>query len=176
MVRDEQIVGLWGETKVAKKRQRPSWQRCRAIMSSSFLASFTQIHLSFEYCIFTTWLKLLSSCSVCLPGCFNMYRIKAPKGDTNDWVPILTNPDIVERYLKNIVDSLHKKNLLLGLVKIYLTTRMLKTYPKRKNVLCILFAKLLSRIPSTCFFLSEVVGLIWPFTAPQCFNRNAQVE
>jgi len=73
-----------------------------------------------------------------------MYRIKAPKGDTNDWVPILTNPDIVERYLKNIVDNLHKKNLLLGLVKIYLTTRMLKTYPKRKNVLCILFAKLLS--------------------------------
>ena len=97
---------------------------------------------------------------ICLHGCFNMYRIRAPKGDINDWVPILANPDIVERYLKNIVDNLHKKNLLLGLVKIYLTTLMLKTFPKRKNVLCILFAKLLSRIPSTCFFLSEVVGLI----------------
>jgi len=96
---------------------------------------------------------------ICLPGCFNMYRIKAPKGDTNDWVPVLANPDIVERYLKNIVDNLHKKNLLLGLVKIYLTTLMLKTFPKRKNVLCILFAKLLSWIPSTCFFLSEVIGL-----------------
>ena len=66
MVRDEQIVGLCGETKIAKKRQRPSRRRCRAIMSSSFLAFFTQIHLSFEYCIFTTWLKLLSSCLVVL--------------------------------------------------------------------------------------------------------------
>jgi len=94
---------------------------------------------------------------ICLHGCFNMYRIRAPKGDINDWVPILANPDIVKRHLKNIVDNLHKKNLLLGSVKIYLTTLMLKTFPKHKNVLCILFAKLLSRIPSTCFFLSEVV-------------------
>jgi len=93
---------------------------------------------------------------ICLPGCFNMYRIEAPKGDINDWVPILANPDIVKRHLKNIVDNLHKKNLL-GSVKIYLTTLMLKTFPKHKNVLCILFAKLLSRIPSTCFFLCEVV-------------------
>jgi len=56
----------------------------------------------------------------CLPGCFSMYRIKAPKGNTVDWVPILANPDIVERYLKNIVDNLHKKNLL-GLVKIHIS-------------------------------------------------------
>jgi chitin synthase len=42
-----------------------------------------------------------------------MYRIKAPKGNTGYWVPVLANPDIVERYSENVVDTLHKKNLLL---------------------------------------------------------------
>ena len=72
----------------------------------------------------------------CLPGCFSMYRIKAPKGDTGYWVPILANPDIVEHYSENVVDTLHKKNLLLLGEDRYLTTLMLKTFPKRKNVFC----------------------------------------
>ncbi|KAI9138673.1 chitin synthase-domain-containing protein, partial [Paraphysoderma sedebokerense] len=43
----------------------------------------------------------------CLPGCFCMYRITAPK--ENDFcVPILANPDIVEEYSQNIVETLHK--------------------------------------------------------------------
>lgn len=37
-----------------------------------------------------------------------MYRIKAPKGDSGYWVPILANPDIIEHYSENIVDTLHK--------------------------------------------------------------------
>ncbi|KAJ7870902.1 glycosyltransferase family 2 protein [Mycena olivaceomarginata] len=57
----------------------------------------------------------------CLPGCFSMYRIKAPKGDSGFWVPILANPDIVEHYSEK-----HR----------YLTTLMLKTFPKRKNMFC----------------------------------------
>lgn len=61
-----------------------------------------------------------------------MYRIKAPKGPHGYWVPILANPDIVENYSENIVDSLHKKNLLLLGEDRYLTTLMLKTFPKRK--------------------------------------------
>jgi len=65
-----------------------------------------------------------------------MYRIKAPKGDTNYWVPILANPDIVEHYSENVVDTLHKKNLLLLGEDRYLTTLMLKTFPKRKNMFC----------------------------------------
>ena len=68
----------------------------------------------------------------CLPGCFCMYRIKAPKGDTGYWVPILANPDIVEHYSENVVDTLHKKNLLLLGEDRFLTTLMLKTFPKRK--------------------------------------------
>ncbi len=41
----------------------------------------------------------------CLPGCFSMYRIKAPKGQPGNWVPILANPDIIEAYSENVVDS-----------------------------------------------------------------------
>jgi chitin synthase len=70
----------------------------------------------------------------CLPGCFSMYRIKAPKGASGYWVPILANPDIVEHYSENVVDTLHKKNLLLLGEDRYLTTLMLKTFPKRKNI------------------------------------------
>jgi chitin synthase len=70
----------------------------------------------------------------CLPGCFCMYRIKAPKGPNGYWVPILANPDIVEQYSENIVDTLHKKNLLLLGEDRYLSTLMLRTFPKRKMV------------------------------------------
>ncbi|KAJ2494302.1 Chitin synthase, class 5, partial [Coemansia sp. RSA 2049] len=68
----------------------------------------------------------------CLPGCFCMYRIKAPKGQHGFWVPILANPDIVEYYSENVVDTLHKKNLLLLGEDRYLSTLMLRTFPKRK--------------------------------------------
>ncbi|CAG8497521.1 1579_t:CDS:10, partial [Racocetra fulgida] len=50
------------------------------------------------------------------------------------WVPILANPDIVEQYSENIVDTLHKKNLLLLGEDRYLTTLMLKNFPKRKTL------------------------------------------
>lgn len=65
-----------------------------------------------------------------------MYRIKAPKGDRGYWVPILANPDVVEHYSENVVDTLHKKNLLLLGEDRYLSTLMLKTFPKRKMVFC----------------------------------------
>ena len=68
----------------------------------------------------------------CLPGCFCMYRIKAPKGTNGHWVPILANPDIIEHYSENVVDTLHKKNLLLLGEDRYLSTLMLKTFPRRK--------------------------------------------
>lgn len=66
-----------------------------------------------------------------------MYRIKAPKGDNSGyWIPVLANPDVVEHYSENVVDTLHKKNLLLLGEDRYLTTLMLKTFPKRKNIFC----------------------------------------
>jgi chitin synthase len=49
-------------------------------------------------------------------------------------VPILANPDVVSRYQENIVDTLHKKNLLLLGEDRYLSTLMLKTFPHRKQL------------------------------------------
>lgn len=120
MVKDPQIMGLCGETKIANKRQ--SW--------------VTAIQV-FEYYISHHQSKAFESVFggvTCLPGCFCMYRIKAPKSSDGYWVPILANPDIVERYSDNVVDTLHKKNLLLLGEDRFLSTLMLKTFPKRKQV------------------------------------------
>ena len=65
-----------------------------------------------------------------------MYRIKSPKGGEGYWVPILANPDIVEHYSENVVDTLHKKNLLLLGEDRYLSTLMLRTFPRRKMIFC----------------------------------------
>ncbi|KAI8337757.1 chitin synthase-domain-containing protein [Chlamydoabsidia padenii] len=117
-VKDPSISGLCGETKIANKKD--SW------------VSMIQV---FEYYISHHQSKAFESvfgCVTCLPGCFCMYRIKAPKGPNGYWVPILANPDIVERYSENVVDTLHKKNLLLLGEDRYLSTLMLKTFPNRK--------------------------------------------
>jgi len=120
MVKDPEIMGLCGETKIANKTD--SW--------------VTMIQV-FEYFISHHQAKSFESIFggvTCLPGCFSMYRIKTPKGGQNYWVPILANPDIVEHYSENVVDTLHKKNLLLLGEDRYLSTLMLKTFPKRKQV------------------------------------------
>ncbi|KAG5642552.1 hypothetical protein DXG03_002565 [Asterophora parasitica] len=122
MVHDEEIMGLCGETKIANKAE-----------------TFVTMMQVFEYYISHHMTKAFESMFggvTCLPGCFSMYRVKAPKGDSGYWVPILANPDIVERYSENVVDTLHKKNLLLLGEDRYLTTLLLKTFPKRKNMFC----------------------------------------
>ncbi|CAO1625284.1 unnamed protein product [Sympodiomycopsis kandeliae] len=118
MVEDPEIMGLCGETKIANKRE--TW--------------VTMIQV-FEYYISHHQTKAFEACFggvTCLPGCFSAYRIKSPKGGAGYWVPILANPDIVEHYSENVVDTLHKKNLLLLGEDRFLTTLMLKTFPKRK--------------------------------------------
>ncbi|ORX51349.1 hypothetical protein DM01DRAFT_1324538 [Hesseltinella vesiculosa] len=118
MMNDDQIAGLCGETKIGNKTD--SW------------VSMIQV---FEYYISHHQTKAFESIFgnvTCLPGCFCMYRIKAPKGSNGHWVPVLANPDIIERYSENVVDSLHKKNLLLLGEDRYLSTLMLKTFPRRK--------------------------------------------
>ncbi|KAG4105913.1 chitin synthase-domain-containing protein [Neocallimastix lanati (nom. inval.)] len=120
MYNDNLIMGLCGETRIANK-------------STSF---WTCIQV-FEYYISHHLGKGFESMFggvTCLPGCFCMYRIKARKGLPGYYVPILANPDIVEEYSENIVDTLHKKNLLLLGEDRFLTTLMLKTFPKRKMV------------------------------------------
>ncbi|EAW15242.1 chitin synthase CHS3 [Aspergillus clavatus NRRL 1] len=120
MVKDPDVMGLCGETKIANKTD--SW--------------VTMIQV-FEYFISHHQSKAFESVFggvTCLPGCFCMYRIKAPKGGQNYWVPILANPDVVEHYSENVVDTLHKKNLLLLGEDRYLSTLMLRTFPKRKQI------------------------------------------
>jgi cellulose synthase/poly-beta-1,6-N-acetylglucosamine synthase-like glycosyltransferase len=63
-----------------------------------------------------------------------MYRIKSTTESRGEFVPLLVNPDIVACYSENIVDTLHKKNLLLLGEDRFLSTLMLGTFPKRKMV------------------------------------------
>ncbi|KAK2745893.1 Chitin synthase, class 3 [Myotisia sp. PD_48] len=120
LIRDPEIMGLCGETKIANKAE--SW-----VTMIQVFEYFISHHLSKAF-------ESVFGGVTCLPGCFCMYRIKAPKGGQNYWVPILANPDVVEHYSENVVDSLHKKNLLLLGEDRYLSTLMLKTFPKRKQV------------------------------------------
>ncbi|KAI9782044.1 MAG: Chitin synthase, class 3 [Candelina submexicana] len=120
MVKDPEIMGLCGETKIANKKD--SW-----VSMIQVFEYFISHHLSKSF-------ESVFGGVTCLPGCFCMYRIKAPKGGQNYWVPILANPDVVEHYSENVVDTLHKKNLLLLGEDRYLSTLMLKTFPKRKQV------------------------------------------
>lgn len=88
-VNDPSIMGLCGETKISNKTD--SW--------------VTGIQV-FEYYISHHLGKAFESMFggvTCLPGCFCTYRIKVRKGDK--WLPILVNPDIVEEYSANSVES-----------------------------------------------------------------------
>ncbi|CAG8982865.1 hypothetical protein HYALB_00002881 [Hymenoscyphus albidus] len=120
MVKDPDVMGLCGETKIANKRD--SW-----VTAIQVFEYFISHHLSKSF-------ESVFGGVTCLPGCFCMYRIKAPKGGQNYWVPILANPDVVEHYSENVVDTLHKKNLLLLGEDRYLSTLMLRTFPKRKQI------------------------------------------
>jgi chitin synthase len=120
MVKDPEIMGLCGETKIANKRS--SW-----VTAIQVFEYFISHHLSKSF-------ESVFGGVTCLPGCFCMYRIKAPKGGQNYWVPILANPDVVEHYSENVVETLHTKNLLLLGEDRYLSTLMLRTFPKRKQV------------------------------------------
>lgn len=120
MMKDSDIMGLCGETQIINKWE--SW--------------VTMIQV-FEYFISHHLTKSFESVFggvTCLPGCFSLYRIKARKGPRGYWVPVLVNPDIVERYGENEVTSLHRKNLLLLGEDRYLSTLMLKTFPTRKQI------------------------------------------
>ncbi|KAI8331019.1 chitin synthase-domain-containing protein [Chlamydoabsidia padenii] len=116
MANDITIMGLCGETRIANKTT--SW--------------VTAIQV-FEYYISHHYAKAFESLFgivTCLPGCFSMYRIKAPKNGA--WVPILANPDVVLEYNQNVVTTLHDKNLLLLGEDRFLSTLMLRTFPHRQ--------------------------------------------
>lgn len=102
------------------------------ILPYLFYLGVTAIQV-FEYYISHNYAKAFESLFgivTCLPGCFSMYRIKAPKNGA--WVPILANPDIILEYNQNIVTTLHAKNLLLLGEDRFLSTLMLRTFPRRQ--------------------------------------------
>ena len=131
MQRDPTVMGLCGETRIMNK-------------ADSYI-SMIQV---FEYFVSHHLAKAFESIFggvTCLPGCFCMYRIKSPKPIQKSelipdiepelqctWIPVLANPDIVHDYSACVVDTLHKKNLLLLGEDRYLSTLMLRTFPKRK--------------------------------------------
>ncbi|CAG8501006.1 7695_t:CDS:2 [Paraglomus occultum] len=121
MCNDPLIMGLCGETKIANKRD--SW-----VTAIQVFEYYISHHLGKGF-------ESVFGGVTCLPGCFCMYRLKARKGD-DDWVPIITKPEIVQEYSQNIVETLHQKNLLLLGEDRFLTTLMLRNFPYRKMMFC----------------------------------------
>ncbi|CDZ98127.1 glycosyltransferase family 2 protein [Phaffia rhodozyma] len=122
MQHDKLIMGVCGETRIANKRQ--SW--------------VTAIQV-FEYFISHYQSKAFEAVFggvTCLPGCFSMYRLKSRKMDDDDWIPVITNPDIIREYSQSEVSTLHQKNLLLLGEDRFLSTMMLRTFPNRKMMFC----------------------------------------
>ncbi|OSX66634.1 glycosyltransferase family 2 protein [Postia placenta MAD-698-R-SB12] len=118
MHHDPMVMGVCGETRIANKRQ--SW--------------VTAIQV-FEYFISHHMAKAFESVFggvSCLPGCFSMFRLKARKASGDDWVPLITKPEICQQYSQSIVTTLHQKNLLLLGEDRFLTTIMFRTFPNRK--------------------------------------------
>ncbi|RHZ76652.1 hypothetical protein Glove_194g20 [Diversispora epigaea] len=121
MCNDQLIMGLCGETKIANKRD--SW-----VTGIQVFEYYISHHLGKGF-------ESVFGGVTCLPGCFCMYRLKARKGD-DDWVPIITKPEIVDEYSQNDVVTLHQKNLLLLGEDRFLTTLMLRNFPRRKMTFC----------------------------------------
>lgn len=118
MVNDEKIMGLCGETRIANKLE--SW-----VTMIQVYEYFTNHNLGKSF-------ESVFGVVTCLPGCFCMYRVKSIQNQM--CVPLIVNPEIVEAYSENVLDTLHKKNLLLLGEDRFLSTLMLKTFPKRKMV------------------------------------------
>ncbi|KAI9297881.1 hypothetical protein K502DRAFT_300293 [Neoconidiobolus thromboides FSU 785] len=113
MTRDAKVIGLCGETCLSNENQ-----------------SITTMMQVYEYYISHNLAKAFESlfgAVTCLPGCFCMYRIKTGRNQ-----PLIISNQVIKDYSENIVDTLHKKNLLhLGEDR-YLTTLMLKHFPTYK--------------------------------------------
>ncbi|KAH9387069.1 chitin synthase [Nematocida major] len=118
MQSDESIMGICGET----------------LISNKFGSWVTAIQV-FEYYVSHHLAKGFESVFgnvTCLPGCFCMYRIKVERN--NGCTPILVSPAVLHAYGSDETKTLHEKNLLLLGEDRYLTTLLLKNYPKKKLV------------------------------------------
>ncbi|RIA90569.1 glycosyltransferase family 2 protein [Glomus cerebriforme] len=111
---DTKVMGLCGETTLANEKD--SW-----VTMIQVYEYYISHHLAKAF-------ESLFGSVTCLPGCFCMYRVRTP--DTHK--PLLVSNQVIDDYSENIVDTLHKKNLLhLGEDR-YLTTLMMKHFPNYK--------------------------------------------
>jgi chitin synthase len=122
MHHDNMIMGVCGETRISNKRQ--SW-----VTAIQVYEYFISHHLAKAF-------ESVFGGVTCLPGCFSMYRLKARRPNDDDWIPILVKPEIVKEYSMSDVTTLHQKNLLLLGEDRFLSTLMLRTFPKRKMMFC----------------------------------------
>ncbi|OCB92161.1 glycosyltransferase family 2 protein [Sanghuangporus baumii] len=120
MHHDPLIMGVCGETRIANKRQ--SW-----VTAIQVYEYFISHHMSKAF-------ESVFGGVTCLPGCFSMFRLKARKTSGDDWVPLITKPEIVREYSQSEVTTLHQKNLLLLGEDRFLTTLLLRTFPNRKMI------------------------------------------
>ncbi|KAI8991487.1 chitin synthase-domain-containing protein [Mycotypha africana] len=114
-VQDSKIIGVCGETTLSNEKD--TW--ITMIQVYEYFISHHMIK-SFE--------SLFSTVS-CLPGCFTMYRVRTADSKR----ALFVSNEIIDDYSINVVDTLHKKNLLhLGEDR-YLTTLLLKHFPSFKT-------------------------------------------
>ncbi|WFD27478.1 chitin synthase [Malassezia nana] len=114
-VRDKKVVGLCGETALANEHQ-----------------SLTTMLQVYEYYISHYLVKAFESLFgsiTCLPGCFSMFRFRAPDSQR----PLFVSNAVLDDYCENRVDTLHLKNLLYLGEDRYLTTLVLKHFPEYKT-------------------------------------------
>ncbi|RXK42203.1 chitin synthase [Tremella mesenterica] len=115
MQHDKKIIGVCGETSISNAKQS-------IVTMSQVYEYFISHHLAKSF-------ESLFGSITCLPGCFSMYRLRTP--DTHK--PLFISNQIIQDYSENRVDTLHLKNLLhLGEDR-YLTTLVLKHFPKYKT-------------------------------------------
>ncbi|KAJ2707425.1 ATP-dependent RNA helicase [Coemansia sp. IMI 203386] len=120
MERDPGIMGLCGETRIANKRD--SW-----VTRIQVYEYYISHHLSKAF-------ESLWGGVTCLPGCCSMYRVFSRKTTTGSIVPLLVAPEVIAAYSSNDTYTLHQKNLLLLGEDRYLTTVLLRAFPKRKLI------------------------------------------
>lgn len=113
MLHDSLIMGVCGETEIGNPMD--SW-----VTMIQVYEYYTSHHLAKAF-------ESLFGSVTCLPGCFSMYRIRTNGAKK---FPLLTDDRILHEYEENIVDTLHKKNLLSLGEDRYLTTLMLKFFPE----------------------------------------------
>ncbi|KAJ2778521.1 hypothetical protein H4R18_004547 [Coemansia javaensis] len=110
---DRRIAGICGETMLGNESR-----------------SMTTMIQVYEYFISHHMAKAFESLFgsvTCLPGCFSMFRLRTTEGK-----PLLIAKQMLADYSELHVDTLHKKNLLSLGEDRYLTTLMMKHFPRHK--------------------------------------------